>query len=220
MDRATTVLSPKRSPRVFYCGTDHQKENWGSHKLECKRLAAERASSSESQDPLFSNFTWTSYLSSSHRKPLDPYNRPPPQMTIHPFAQLGDHDTAARLRDPWYPAEEFKKNKMKAYEKLISAFSLWQDDCVMWKGVKRGLYDRKDPYPEFEKFLKWAKPHLPNWWTVSDSTACLARARSSKSPNVYDALEKDGFNTRFGSPTAAMAMRMWVDGFVDVTVGK
>lgn len=68
--------------------------------------------------------------------------------------------------------------------------------------------------------MKRAKPHLPKWWTDADSKATLLRARSSESPNIYDALEKDRFNERWDSPTAAMAMRMWVDTFVDVTVGK
>ncbi|GAA5968325.1 hypothetical protein JCM3765_000390 [Sporobolomyces pararoseus] len=213
-----------RCQSVFYCGAEHQRASWPTHKTDCKRLAAEKAtpssSSNDSLDPLSLNFTWSAYQASSHRKPLGAFNRPPPKMTVHPMNQPGDLGAIRKMTDPWFPEDEFKNNKSKAYEKLIDGFSLWCDDALVWKGKPKGLHAQKDPYPEFETFLKKAKPHLPRWWTEADTTACLLRARSNKRSNVYDAIEKDGFNEKYGHSTAAMAMRMWVDGFVDVTIGK
>ncbi|GAA5979975.1 hypothetical protein JCM5350_005982 [Sporobolomyces pararoseus] len=211
---------------VFYCGAEHQRASWPTHKADCKRLAAEKAASSSSSskddslDPVSLNFTWSAYQASSHRKPLGPHNRPPPKLAVHPMNQPGDMGAIQKMTNPWYPEDEFKWNKSKAYEKLIDGYSLWEDDASLWKGCFRGLHAQKDPYPEFEKFLKRAKPHLPKWWSEADNTACLLRARSNKGTNVYDAMEKDRFNEKYGHSMAAMAMRMWVDGFVDVTIGK
>lgn len=73
---------------------------------------------------------------------------------------------------------------------------------------------------QFEKFLQRAKFHLPSWWTASDTTATLARARARGVDNIYDAIEKDGFNGKYKSSMAAMAMRMWIDRFAETKIGS
>jgi hypothetical protein len=108
------------------------------------------------QDPLFVDFSWTAYEASSHRKPLGTHNRPPPQMTLHPMHAPGDTAAVLRMTTPWYPEEEFKNNREKAYEKLMNGFRLHCDDMQLWKDKPRGLYAKKDPYPEVSRLEEFS----------------------------------------------------------------
>ncbi|GAA5825739.1 hypothetical protein JCM10212_004005, partial [Sporobolomyces blumeae] len=70
-------------------------------------------------------------------------------------------------------------------------------------------------------FLRRARPHFPPWWTEADKQATLAMSRSTAlEANLYDAIEKDMFNAKWGSSTAAMGVRMWTDKFAEVKIGS
>ncbi|GAA6008825.1 hypothetical protein JCM11491_003796 [Sporobolomyces phaffii] len=213
---------------VFYCGAEHQTASWPNHKSECTRLAGDRIATevlNSTLDPLATDFSWNKYYASSHRKPLPPNNRPPRQLSVTTSGPEVSERERANMMNPWYPEKHFTgPNKRNAYAKLVDGFALWQDDCILWKGVQRGLYSAKDPYPEFLRFLERAKPHLPHWWTERDSIAVkvVARAKSTDAGtrNVYDTIEKEAYNELYKSPLAAMAMRLWVDRFSDVKIGS
>lgn len=92
------------STAVYYCGAEHQKEDWKlTHKLMCKVLTANNAGHPST---------------SSNSSP------PPAQPSSNTGGRL-----ISQLLDPFFDVqgEELR-------EKMIDSFRLWVDDCMVWRG--------------------------------------------------------------------------------------
>ncbi|BGP05867.1 hypothetical protein JCM10049v2_001683 [Rhodotorula toruloides] len=187
--------STQRRPTLadtYYCGAEHQKQHWPTHKPSCKAPAATATPSGAKP-------------TAGRAEPRGKDERGGFKMNVHPVSG-SPADLMSQL-------EPFAVNipKQQVYERLIDAYRLWIDDCYVWRGENIGLYAQEDPYPEFVKFVKKARKHLPSWFKDEDEKAVLAMCRSHEWADINFAVEKQDINEHYGSTMMAMGLRMWTE---------
>ncbi|GAA5971952.1 hypothetical protein JCM11641_001584 [Rhodosporidiobolus odoratus] len=210
---------------VFYCSRICQVKGWPTHKSQCR--AAPTASSEQS----------SSKTSSSAPAPSQPAyrtmdQRPSPKMNINVVGTNAGQPLNAAAFMSMFTCFPDGCSKQEAHERLIDAFRLFCDDGetlpsvlhlfqpYAWNGLNYGLYADEDPYPEFEKFISKAKPHLPSWWKEADTQIVLDMCRNHPWANIKQAVEKADINEHYGSSSCAMGMRMWTEKFSGVKIGR
>lgn len=72
--------------------------------------------------------------------------------------------------------------------------------------------------PQFVKFAKKARKHLPLWWTNADDKAVLKMSREHDWANIAYAVEKSDINEHYGSGMFAMGLRMWTEKVTGIRI--
>ncbi|GAA5843726.1 hypothetical protein JCM9279_000121 [Rhodotorula babjevae] len=178
-----------RCRNVAYCGAQHQKDHWRTHKPACAlstRLPIPAPSSSNMPDPI-------AFMSRLAAQDTGPYS------DMHKGATTMMPDTMMSALTPFPDS----LSKDEAYGRLIDAFRLWCEDMYAFQGENIGLYAQEDPYPEK------ARKHLPSWWTNADDKAVLKMSTTHDHFNLEYAVEKSDINEHYGSSMFAMGLRMW-----------
>ncbi|KPV75627.1 uncharacterized protein RHOBADRAFT_43049 [Rhodotorula graminis WP1] len=188
-----------RCHNVAYCGAQHQKDHWRTHKPACTLNARPTIPSSPfpSSDILDPAAT-VSKLAAEDRGPYSDLMQGVTTMT------------PATMMSALTPFSE-SLSKDETYQRLIDAFRLWCDDLYAFQGDHIGLYAQDDPYPEFVRFVKKARKHLPSWWTNADDKAVLKMSTTHDHFNLQYAVEKSDINEHYGSSMFAMGLRMWTE---------
>ncbi|KAL8911493.1 MAG: hypothetical protein Q9171_003354 [Xanthocarpia ochracea] len=105
-------------------------------------------------------------------------------------------------------------SKKDCYIQLIDSYRLRVDDDYKYAGEHHGLYDSKDPKPDFAHFLDLAekrKGPLPQWWTPETRVACEAKAADNSSRNwadLYCAVEEHDIIDHYNDPTKPTKLRL------------
>lgn len=118
---------------TYYCGADHQKQHWPTHKQSCKATVGSTTPSGA--EP-----------TAGRPQPRGMDERGAPKLNVHPVIGSGA-DLMSQL-EPFAPSIP----KEQVYERLIDAYRLWIDDCYVWRRENIGLYAQEDPYPEVSPF--------------------------------------------------------------------